>query len=211
MNLTNNVIQPDEIRSASLVSIKTLAKVTALIIPVILALFLVRAYLIYVEQRSTLHLLESTWSATDVKKKRVTELATTFKATSTSLAEVEGWQRSRVAWHEVLEGLQQQMLPAIQLKTLQARQSLNTGSDGKIERQIKVTLNGRCQGPDADARVQATRGGLSRNSLLGPQIKSVEVTGFREDTEPGAGELDRAFQIDIVFNPRSFREIAAKQ
>lgn len=210
MNLSANFIQPAEIRSASMVSIKSMLQMSLLLIPLVMAVVIAHAYVTYAEQKSTQELLEGTWANMEGRKNRVADLTADFKTLNAAMTEVAGWERSRLAWHELLDGIQRQVPATIQLKALQVRQTLGVSDKGIIERSYRMTLGGRCQGPMADARVEEMRRAFNQENPMGPLVKSALVTGFREDTEPGANEQDRAFQIEIDFNPRGFREAPAK-
>lgn len=210
MNITNNLIAPGEIRSTSLISMKAVLGIVAIILPLMIATALTHAYLSYAEQASTLEVLEGTWKLKEGDLKRTRELTAELGVANTTLAEIDGWRTSRILWHESLQGLLHQVPATVQLKVLLARQSLNIGEKDVIARQFRININGRCQGPNADATVEAMRRTLQQEPPFGPLINTAVISGFREDTEAGAGEQDRAFQIDIDYKPRRFREVAAK-
>ncbi len=210
MNLQVNFIRPAEIRSPSLVSIRSLILIAVMIAPLVLVLLIAYTYVTYLEQQSALKLVEGRWESAQRKKTRAAELVSKLNSLNRSQEELSGWRRSRLPCAEALLGLQQQVPPTIQLKNMNLRQTLEFATPANVQRHLKLILNGRCQGPDAEAKVEEFRRALTERPPFGPLVQSALVAGFREDTEAGAGELDRVFQVEVVFKPRSFREAAGK-
>lgn len=210
MNLNVNFIQPAEVRSASMVSIKSILTMIAIFVPLILILLISYAYISYAEQRSAQELAQGIWEKTEKRKNRSVELAGELKALQASLAELQGWQRTRIDWNEALLAIQQHVPTSAQLKVMRMEEKLEIDAKFQVQRIIKATLNGRCEGPEANAKVEAFRQALSDQPPFRDAIKSIEIMGFQEDTEAGADESDRVFQIEIVFNPRLLNEAPAK-
>lgn len=210
MNLSINFIQPQEIRSASMVSVKSMIQIGTVMIPLVLVLFFASTYFSYAEHKSSLNLLEGTWSIKEKQLKRAQALNKNLLERRRALEEIEGWRISRMPWPDILSQLRVEVPPTIQLKVLQARQNFEAPASGPPQRTVRVTLNGRCIGPDAENRVDRLRADLLTQSRLGAFVQDARVAGFREDDESGAGPDDRTFQIQLNFIPRSFHAASTK-
>lgn len=210
MNLLINFIQPQEIRSASMVSVKSLLQIGAVMIPLALIIFFALTYFSYAEHKSTLNLLEGTWAIKEAQLKRAQDLNKNLAAQKRALQEVEGWRLSRTAWPDLLEQLRAEVPPTIQIKVLQARQAFEVPDAGGPLRTLRLILNGRCAGPDAEERVEFLRSRMVSKSAPWDSVQEARVAGFREDEEPGAGPDDRTFQIEMNFIPRSLHAASAK-
>lgn len=210
MNLQVNFIEPAEVRSASMVSVKYLLQMTATLVPIIMVLLLVHAYISNAEQQSKLELLSGTWETMEVRQKKSLELSQKLDLHRRPVGEIGGWQQSRLAWPELLSGIREHVPPSIQIKVLQARHTLKLGPEGIAERNLRLIINGRGTGPDAEGRVESLRHGIGTQPPLSYLVKEARVTGFREDAEAGAGPEDRTFQIEVDFIPRKLDATAAK-
>lgn len=210
MNLQINFIQPAEIRSASVVSIKSLLQIGAVMVPLALIMVIVLAYVGYAEQRSALALLEGTWSSTELRQQRAQALGQQLQDRKSALNELLGWGESRVDWSAMLADLRAGVPPMIQIKALQARQALEVGADGHAQRNLRIILSGRCEGPAAEEKVEMLRQALAVELPLREAVSEARVAAFREDTEAGATPDDRAFQLEVDITPRSMHATAAE-
>lgn len=210
MNLQLNFIQPAEIRSASVVIVKSLLKIAALVAPVMMLLFLGNAYISYAEQKSKLELVEGNWTRTEIRLNRAQELTQKLQARRAAEQEISGWAQSRIDWPAVLAALRRDVPPTVQLKVMQARQALEVAPEGHARRSLRVILNGRGAGPNAEGRVEQLRQGIGNQPPLNKLIREARVTGFSEDAEAGAGPDDRSFQIEVDFIPRKIHATAAE-
>lgn len=210
MNLRINFIQPPEIRSASMVSVKFILQIAGAIIPLIMVLFLAQGYISYYEYKSKLDLLQGTWAGTETQVKRAQELSQKLQARRQARDEISGWEQSKFPWFDLLAAIRAQVPSTVQLKVLQARQTLDVPKDGYAQRSLRIILNGRSQGSGAEDHVKALSLGFSTKPPLSEWVKESKVTGFREDTEEGAGPEDRAFQLEVDFIARRLHATAAK-
>lgn len=203
MNLSVNLIQRAELRSASLVSLRAIGYMTALILPLAILLLFADLYLERGEQQSRQQLLESEQQA----------LAASLAAARTTLAEqkrlqqaydeLTGWQRSRAPWPTWLSWIRDSIPARIQLQSWQSRQTLRADEElASPVRQIEWTLAGRCVGSDAEAVVQELRRTLADHAA----IETARVTAFMEDPAPNADPEDRIFELTITAQPISFKQ-----
>jgi Tfp pilus assembly protein PilN len=203
MNIQINLIRLSEQRSASVVSLKAAGMMVAILVPLILILLIIQARLSVAEQKSHLELLESRWSTVSQQRRTAQALENELKGRRASLEELRGWSRSRPEWHQWLEAIQTVVPPEIQFRALQSRQTLQL-EGGKIVRATSVTISGLSVGSEAEMRVEAMRRELV-TEVLAEEVQAARVTAFREDVRPGAQPLDRAFEVRVDFQLRSFQ------
>ncbi len=205
-----NLIRSSEQRSASMVSLKSLALIFSIVIPLVILLLIAWAWMGYTERRSALQLVEGQWEEAERRVEEAQAVSRNLREVERYHTEVDGWNRSRLVLHEWLAGLQQIIPEEMQLRTLQARQRAEFVEDAGASRFFTVTLTGRCVGPDAENTVEVFRETLESESAFDSLIERVAVTGFQEDQSDGAAEHDRVFQIDVTFKARSFIETAGE-
>jgi hypothetical protein len=210
VNLNTNFLYPEEMRSASMVSLKSMLQVAAILFPAIIVMLIFYAHVKLEEKLSALTLEEARWAKVEVQKSRAETMNRDLRALRSSAEELEGWRRTRLEWNDLLNGLRGHVPASIQLKMLNARHSLELDAKGNLQRLINLTLTGRCAGPDADTKVQDFRRLISEQAPFSMIASNVVVSGLVEDLEPGAKEGDRVFEIGVEFNPRYFRETAGR-
>lgn len=208
MNLQLNFIRPAEIRSASMVSVKALLQIGAVMIPLALIVVIALAYTGYAEMNSAVSLLEATWANTEVRQQRAQTLGQQLQERKSALNELNGWSASRMIWSAFMADFRSGVPPVIQVKVLQARQALEVGADGHPQRNLRILLNGRCEGPGAEEKVEMLRKALADELPLRETVNEARVAAFREDTEAGSTPDDRAFQVEVDFIPRSLHAAA---
>ncbi len=210
MNLQVNLIRPAEMRSASLVSLKSLGLIAGIVLPVIVLLFIGWTYMGYLEVRSVLSLREQERLRTEPLQKEALALAKELAAQKSLRDELMGWHRSRIPWNAVLDGAREQVPDSMQWRTLQMRTQLAVSSNGVLTRESTAMLIGRCKGPRADDQVEAFRMSWEILPAMTQWVARARVTSFREDDAPDAAKEDRHFQIDVAMRSGRFHETAGK-
>lgn len=210
MNIQVNLLKSGEVRSASMVSVKTYILIASLVIPLVFVFMLGMAWMRYSDRASTLAVLEHQWEDAQRNQRVAAGLQREVQEIRAIHQAVYGWHTSRGPWDEFLPALQEVVPEEIQLLTLQMRSSPEPAPGGELIQSFRVTLSGRCVGPDADERVEMLRYALTSMYPFDEWTDRARVTAFAEDTAPGAGPLDRVFQIEVIFQPRSFDEVAGK-
>lgn len=210
MNIQVNLIRLSEQRSASLVSLKSMGLIAAIVVPLIAVLGLGWIYMGFLEARGALKLLEQEQEQTAQARREALALGETLRVQREILDEVLGWHRSRVPWHEVLDGILPHVPATMQWRSLQMLQETAVAKDGQLERAHAVALIGRCQGPGAEQQVEALRRAWVSEPPMGPWVEQATVAAFAEDEAPDAAREDRQFQIDVKFRPGRFHAPAGK-
>ncbi len=210
MNLQVNLIRPQELRSASLVSLKSLGLIAGIIVPLVLLLCIGWAYMGSLEARSVLKMREQERIQAEPQQKEAVSLAKHLSKQKARYDELMGWNRSRIPWNNLLEDVRPHIPDSMQWRTLQMRTRMTVASNGVLSRESSATLIGRCKGMDAEAQVETLRRAWETEPSMTQWVAQATVTSFREDDTPGAAKEDRHFQIDVKFRPGRFHAITGK-
>jgi len=210
MNLRLNFIQPTELRSASMVSVRAVLIMAGIFTPLVITLLISFAYISYAEEKSAYNLAESVWKITEQRKIRAEELTRELDTLKSYAKELRGWSQTRIKWSDVLLDVQKLVPPGSQLKVLMITQALEIDPKSGIYRSVKLTLSGRCEGPDAEEKILKFDRMLKEQPSLKTAVVSRGPPTADPDTEAGSDDSDRSFQIELDFNPRYFNETAAK-
>ncbi len=210
MNLQVNLILDSERRSASFVRFKTLGLTASVTVAVLLGISLLWKYVGYLEVARELERLEPQRAQFEQRQKETESLRKVLDVYRGYANEIMGWHYSRLPWSEILAGLQGQVPPTVQFRTLQMRTQLLIGKDGFFVRDHTVTLNGRHQGLSAETFVEAVRRAWTTQAPMSMWVEEAAVSSFGDDDTPGASLQDRLFQIEVKFHPRSSRAPAGQ-
>ncbi len=206
MNLRVDLILPTEQRSASVINVKSLTRISMIVVPVVVGLVIALAVMNIMRSRSDLRDLESQWKDAEPKKKAAAALRAELAVNQDLERRVTGWTRSRFNWHEQLRGIQKEIPEGlrIQLAALSISSSLivvgNTPARG-----ASLTLRGLAFGENTEANVKTLKDSLLKSPVLSGAVGSVDITLFAANTSAGANKLDRIFQIDVYYNARKFQ------
>ena len=210
MNLQVNLIRATERRSASLVSLKAVGMIVAIVLPLIFVLLYMAMYFQLAEARSELVMLESEWGRTGPRVQEADDLITRYDELMVYSEAVQGWNRSRLPWGAYLDALQRQVPERIQLRSMLMSQVLAREGDGPLERRHVVVITGRCQGPGADELVEAFRAAFTSTAPLEQWVKRAAIVSFGEDRTPGTAADHYLFELELEFHPGSFDAVAAE-
>ena len=210
MNIQVSLLKSTEVRSASMVSVKTYILIAALVIPLVLIFVLGMAWMRYSDRANTLAVLEHQWEDAQRNQRVAAALLREVEEIQSIHQAVYGWHTSRGPWAKFLQALPDVVPAEIQLLSLQMRATPEAPPGGELIQSFRVTLTGRCVGPDADERVEMLRYALASMAPFDEWTERARVSSFAEDTGAGAGPLDRVFQIDVYFQPRSYDEVAGE-
>ncbi|HAL91736.1 MAG TPA: hypothetical protein DCM68_01770 [Verrucomicrobia bacterium] len=210
MSLQVNLILEPERRSASLIRFKTIGQIAVAVAVTVLTASLAWKYLGYLEVRRALQQLEPQRMEFEQRQKETDVLQQALNLHKGYLDEIMGWHHSRLPWEDILEGIRTHVPDTMQWRTLQLRMQLAVGKDGHYAREHAVTLNGRHQGANAEARVESFRRAWETEAPMSDWTDKAVVASFTDDDTPGATSQDRLFQIEVSFKPRSFRAPAGQ-
>lgn len=203
MNLRIDLILETERRSANLVNAKSIARISAIVVPAILLVIIAVFGINMWQLSSSRNTLKSTLAIEDPKKLVVQRLESDLAANQLVLSELEGWQRSRIDWAPQLVGVQKQIPDKIQLSSLIVGYALQT-TNNMPARVFTMSLSGQAVGDTAQAMVIQLQNTLQlapalSNMFVGPP-KVTRFVGPAIQTDDNRN--DRLFQIDCIDKPR---------
>jgi len=149
--------------------------------------------------------------------------------------ELDGWKRSRIAWHEQLFALQKLIPSSMQLQQLSIRGDLKFGkppprpavkkkenkedkekkkkkkkkapviSVGTPFREYSIRLMGRTSGEKAEYVVVQFVRVLDRSTAYRSLLKSIKLLSLNRDTTSDTGQNDQRFVIEAMTVKRDIR------
>ncbi len=204
MNLSINLIQPSEVRSASLVTAKTYILVSTIVVLLGSLMLIGQAWLSNSSQQAQLQFLEDQWQDASRRQREAQALEREVRELRSIHAAVSGWSYAQIQWPDFLDLLRDHIPSNIQLRTFQLRSEPDTPAGGGMRQTAQLTLGGFAAGPDAENTVEYLRSALDGTPPFDTWTDRARVSSFREDPAAGPDSEDRIFQLDIRFIPRSF-------
>lgn len=208
MNLRVDLILPTEQRSASVINVKSLARIASIVIPTILGLVIALAVMNMIRHRSDLKDLEAQWTQAKPKKEAAAKLRTELAANQDLEKKLTAWTKARLDWHEQLRGIQKEVQAEfrIQLSSLTVSSGMMLTDKGTIPaRTDSLILKGMAFGENTEANVQKFKASLSASPTLAGRIESIDITQFDASKSAGANKLDRVFKIEARYTARKFQ------
>ena len=205
MNLRVDFILETEQRSGSVISVKFLIRVVAIIVPLIVALLL--AWQIYglIRVKSEFRSTENQWQSVEPLEKKAKELAQERLANEDLVAQLNGWRTSRLDWHLHLLRFFHHVPGNIQLVNLRISQALQVVDDKAPARVFTLDLHGKAFGADAESSVKSLERLLAADPAFSNDVKKVEVPLYGADVTAGAGKNDRVFELRCSYRERLFQ------
>jgi len=193
----------EERRSASVINLKSLIRMAAIVVPSILAVVLAMVTMSTMSLSSTLQSKQAQWETEKPRRDQAARIRNELAANVKILTEIKGWQRSRVVWHEQLAALQRESPPDIFFQSLRLSHAFQT-VDNKASRAFSMNLKGKSVGDNSDQTVLLLKRRFTLNEPFASHLKSAEIIQFDEDKTASAGSKDRIFQFDCEYKPRKF-------
>ncbi len=199
MSLCVNLILEEEQRSGSKLNLKSVLRITSIVLPAMVLLLIAQQALRSFILNSQLNILESQWSAIEPRQKQAARLSSRLNFNITTQAELDAWEVAKPAWNEVLAAIMDAVPATIQLTTL--RISLVEGSDSTAtrpsppERTYQILLDGTTRDVNSMAVVQTLERNLLHHTVIKPLVQSVSVANFAADLESG-DVWSRVFTIE---------------
>lgn len=201
-----DLILESEQRSASVVNLKSVIRISSISVPVILLVVVASIVVNMTTLNNELRMLEGETQAIGSKEKVAETVIKGFAVNRGMLNELEGWRKSHIDWYEQLLAMQKAVPAEIQLSALRISHEFDL-IDKKIPvRAFTVALEGNTTGERAESSVQRLKRGLEDSPVLSSAVKEngVEVSRFEAATGKEAAKDDRIFQIECKYRPRRF-------
>lgn len=204
MNLRVDLILQTEQRSASVISVKSILRISIIIVPVILLLVFASSFLSNSKLVRDLHKLEVEWRSVEPQRADALRLLDAFKVNSDIKKELDGFKNSNISWNKQLTGLMREAPREIQIQKLRITHTLQLVDDIPA-RTFVLTLNGKAVGPKAADNVQLLLDRINRSESFELAVENAiipEGSFTAVSTGTTVHEYDRNFQIDCKYKPR---------
>ncbi|MFT5239838.1 MAG: hypothetical protein ACI9OU_001020 [Candidatus Promineifilaceae bacterium] len=205
MNLRVDLILPTEQRSGNPVSAKSLGRMAAIILPLIVVGIVAKIVWTGIQAERDFNTLKQDLELTKPVHAHAVQLMETFKVNREVKNELTYWASSRLTWHEQILGLMQIVPTNVQLKSFRASEKLNLINDKTPGRQITLNMSGRAVNADAEESVKFLVEQLRNTAPFGYGVISNVVMDGRADVSPGAAPTDRTFEIRCTYFTRVFK------
>ncbi|MBT3193029.1 MAG: hypothetical protein HN341_10780 [Verrucomicrobia bacterium] len=199
MSLCVDLMTPEERRSGSTISIQSVVRIGAILLPTLVVFAIVHQVINAMLVSSELRVLESRWEAAEPKQEHSLKLAGRLRYNEKTAKELEAWRANRIAWNQQIKAIIE-TAPA----TIQAT-SLVIGLDDKDTpqsppvRHFSLTVEGKTSGEQAMQVVGAFEQELETHPATLELLDRVEVANYAADTAEDAEAFDRVFQIECQY------------
>jgi len=203
MSLRVNLIDPEEKRSGSIFNLRTLTRVSKIIVPVIILFIIALQIFNNMMTSSQMRMLQSRWEITEPKQKHAKELSNTLNYNLATWQELIDWKESRIDWNTQLQALIETTPHSIQLTSVIITTELiqDTPPSPPV-RHFLMTIDGKSSGEGAMDYIEIFKNSIGHHKDVEEIINQVEVTNFEADPAEDAGELDRIFQVECDYKVR---------
>ncbi len=202
MNFRVDFILESEQRSASVLSLKFLKRLAAVLIPGLVAVSLTLLALDTRRLAAEAAQRETEWRLLEPQKTQAESLMAELEREQNILNALQSWPESRVTVHDQFAALMTMIPPSIQLTRLNYDQADDL-SGSRSRRQIRMRMEGRAVGENSEARLQDLVDTLEQEEPFRSLVDQLDMRGGR-DTAADAGPHDRTFHIDCQYEPRLF-------
>ncbi len=206
MNLHVDLILESEQRSASVFSVKALARFGTVAGPILAVLLLAWAVFGFLRLKGQVNDLETQWKAAEPRKLSSLRYRQQLSANKKIMDELEGWQASQLAWHTQLIAVQQEIPDTVQLHRMLINQTLQLVNNRTPTRTFIMTIDGRAMGDTAETDIQSLKNHLEHADAFVGIVKEdgVRVPVYGADPTPGVNRADRIFKIQCMYEDKPF-------
>ncbi len=208
MSLRVNLILEEEQRSGSKFNLKSVLRVTSVVLPALVILLIAQQGLRTFILSSQLNILESQWNALEPRQKQANRLLARLNANRTTISEINAWQQAKPAWNELLSAVMDAVPETIQLTSLRitlADNTDNTMAPSPPERTYQIMMDGVTRDQHSMTVVQTLEKNLLTHPAFVPVTESVKVANFAADLE-SKDVWNRVFTIECKLHSLPLKE-----
>ena len=202
MNLRVDLMLDTERRSPSVLSVKFLVRLSAVVVPALVAVLIGTVMLGNIKDRGSVGEASEKWKGLQPKQKAAEKLRTELVRNEHVWRALEGWPTSRVEFSEHMLGLVQQVPEQIQLISVNVSHEIKP-SEKTFGRYYAMALEGRSVGTNAEENIHLLVSRLKTAPPFAGKILNVTMRG-RPDTAATATKTDRLFTISCAYGPKDF-------
>ncbi len=204
MNLQLNLILNSEIRSGSNITRKFIIRMAAVSVPIIILGIMIPIFFGSRQAKRDLA------SAREEKKQLesvhavVLELQNDLAIYERLIREVDGWNKSRLGWYEMLTELQMLAPSNVQFTRLAINETIEE-IDSVPARKLLMMLKGKIAGNNPRDDIQRFNKGIKESRILAELMSNVDIRLLGASGDPGESDV-WTFDATCSFNPRKMGE-----
>ena len=201
MSLSINFILPHEQRSGSKVNAKTILKIFAVSLPLMLLVLMLQQGVSYYALQTNLRIQESRWESAEPRQRSAQRLQGRLNRNTQVKAEIEAWRESTPHWDSAMLAVMESTPADIQIITLrmQAAPAPNQPRGGSPPlRRPTLLIEGRVREPDAMPNILTLKQTVEEHALMQETMQSAEVVNFAAASSQAA-ERVRVFSLRFRF------------
>ncbi|MDP6631573.1 MAG: hypothetical protein QGH29_11485 [Kiritimatiellia bacterium] len=201
MNLRADLIFPNEQRSASMVSMKSITRVASIVGPAVAILIIAFIVMNAIALAGKVKNADREWASIEPRKEQALKVLDDGKVNDGILTEIESWKHSSVDWAPQMISLQKAISPSIQLRSMRISQVLNQTGRGRTARTFSMTLSGTAVGREAETAVEGLQKHFIEDETFKETVASVKIPRYSADP---ANKANRIFDLECEYNPSPF-------
>lgn len=198
MSLSVNLILNSERRSGSKISLRSILRISAIILPLVIALFIGQQVLSRLMLNSQLSVLESQWAAAEPKQNYANKQLARLNFNIQTEKELAAWKNTQQPWASYLTAIFKSVPEDIQLTAFRLSADSQTSPPSPPVRNAIATIDGFTTVANARELVINFQKQLQNHSLLGEMLQSVTVQKFEGNPE-ARNDATRVFTIQCRF------------
>ena len=199
-----NLMLDTERRSASPVSLTMILRTLAGTLAMVVLLLVIALFMSYRALQNNVHYTEEAWKQTEPKYLAALQLRSSLTQKASTLKEIQGWRKTRIAWGRQLESIAVVIPGLVQLTEMRVEQDLLLTSNNIPARVFELRLVGRTGAVQSEENVIELRSALDGKPPFNGVIETASIPpgSFRQDP---ANKADRVFEIVCKFVPKLFQ------
>lgn len=208
MNLRVDLILESERRSASVINLRSIVRITSIVVPTIILLivatFVVNSVLL--TRRIADH--EGIKASLEGPQKEAVNLRVEFEAHKKMAKELNTWKASVLPMKDCLVAIQECVPEQIQFQTLSFSETVGPfvkKKDQAPSRLQSISIDGQVVVSDAMTYINQLKEAIEKHPTLSNLVSLVEVTDFRAPDQGADAAPYLLFQIKATLNPRKMQ------
>lgn len=206
MNLRVDLILEHEKRSASLLNIKSVMRISVIVVPVIIVAVIIFGVISVMHSKLQLQNKSKSWEIVEQKQIEAQDLRNEVAINNLIRNDLLGWKASHMDWHSQLLGLQRVAPRNMQFTKLRVNQTLQLVKNKYPSRYFVLNLSGKSKGADAEANINEFIASIKNNDIFTLPMEQVSIKDFGEDKDENANRQDRVFEIECIYKAKDFQE-----
>ncbi len=204
MNLRVDLILEQEQRSGSILSAKSLLRISSIVLPVVLFGFVFMFFFNISRMERELTDLQNKLEVMKPKQETSLELLAKFSVNAEVQKELDGIKSSRLDLHSQLTGLMSIVPTNMQIRSFTVNAKNSIENDRRTMREYTMLISGRAINRNAESSVKAFVEKLQDEGQHFGAISNIVWDG-KADPAPAASRTDRIFDLQARYFDRAIK------